>query len=835
MAAAESRAPQICCVMLPEIETVGYLTAVLLALSKLQTEFPALLSEYARRGITVGQRVRVLPSGHVYRYAGVLPGYNESFKLEVVDASDKAWKTFAVSEILRLEPTERALPKGKGNTTLGTFELVDLDRLIGIHSGGNTSLFTNHVLYLSSRSDAQDLAASIVLARTGASGTHGVTGEVVPWGHITADGIVERDDRYQRGGEPLIAVTHSPDHLAEACERVPPFSKLVIVNEADKIARNLQAYDRIVQKQNLLIIASHRSTDAVELLAARGCRVWRLSPSDILHGESPSEHRTDGGAVSRLFRAVTNWKSLALVSVSCEDAVLDTVARQLELAASCLDPAGARDETKRIIGRLFSLLCSVGELFGDVDEATALEAETRLEAVARAIEQEAVWVPREVTLALREARAALRSAYRVGAGSVGGGKILALRGLITRLENEGLNRILVATRTAEAVSRVASVLSRRCSAAVVVWPLAQVDQFEEADAVILTAWPNSRRLSDVVGRYLAPSVYLIGYRFESAWFAGFKRQHSAAMRRGGIEPAMKSALTGLPSELFAPIERRVPADANTASPDTEVSGVVRIEDLLLRQRKGAAVSESGRDDLRPARYVGFFGTGYAYLSEWQNVPVVTALVQSRSEGRGRINLRTVNTLAIGDYVVFRGGAESNIIRSAAEQMTGKEQYTRLREVADAWRRSLWRLGLDHELRLADPPTIRSALQRWGLDVGLQTVRHWLYDETHIGPEKEEALVTIAKASSDQGLLDQKTKVWDAIRAVRALHMQAGHRLTDQLLQSIQQTPPQVGSRETKIDFAGAPAWIVQVEELGQEYEQTPSSHVNRLLFDADSF
>src|SRR2546425_8297649 len=283
LSAAESDTPQVCCILLPETESIGYLTAILLALSRLRTEFPALLQEYATRGLEYGQRVRVLPTGHVYRYEGLWPDSTDFFELRVLDASDRARRTFPVREILRLEPTERTLPKGKGATDLGRFELSALDRLVVFHAGGTTSLFKNHVLYLSARVEFEELASTLHLAHKADSKAEGGDPAVatIPWGHISADGRIEREDRYQRSGEPLIAITHAADHLAESCEILPRFSRYVIVNEAEKLARNLQAYDRIAGSQRLLIIASHRGTDAIGPLAERGCRVWRLSAAEV--------------------------------------------------------------------------------------------------------------------------------------------------------------------------------------------------------------------------------------------------------------------------------------------------------------------------------------------------------------------------------------------------------------------------------------------------------------------------------------------------------------------------------------------------------------------------
>ena len=151
LAATESREKHYCCLLLPKTDGAAFSIAILLALSKLKEEFPALLANYAQTSFHRGEKVRVLPTKHVYEYIGLWPEHEHLFQLKVLDSSDIG--SFPVSEILRLEPTTRVRPKGKLNIKLGKFELCSLDHLINISTGGNRSFFKNHVLYLGSKNE----------------------------------------------------------------------------------------------------------------------------------------------------------------------------------------------------------------------------------------------------------------------------------------------------------------------------------------------------------------------------------------------------------------------------------------------------------------------------------------------------------------------------------------------------------------------------------------------------------------------------------------------------------------------------------------------------------
>ena len=128
LSAATKRDPGACCFVLDKTRGTTAVAAVLLALVRLQDDFPELVKNYARTALRKGQRVKVKPNDFVYEYDGLWEEFPHLFRLKVLDEETK--RSFPITEVLRLEPTDRVRPKGRGKSDLGTFERSRLDELL---------------------------------------------------------------------------------------------------------------------------------------------------------------------------------------------------------------------------------------------------------------------------------------------------------------------------------------------------------------------------------------------------------------------------------------------------------------------------------------------------------------------------------------------------------------------------------------------------------------------------------------------------------------------------------------------------------------------------------
>ena len=125
------------CAVLPCRERIAAFTAVLAALSAAKNHFPALHMKYIQKGFQEGERVRVLPSGHVFEFGGFFrEKYGDFFRLRFVDSKDGSARSFPIKDAVLLEKTNRKTPKGTGQSQLGSYIASPIDEIINIESGG---------------------------------------------------------------------------------------------------------------------------------------------------------------------------------------------------------------------------------------------------------------------------------------------------------------------------------------------------------------------------------------------------------------------------------------------------------------------------------------------------------------------------------------------------------------------------------------------------------------------------------------------------------------------------------------------------------------------------
>jgi len=372
LAAATNPNPGASCFVLEKTSGTASIAAILTAFSRLKADFPKLVEEYARRAFARGQRVRVRPSDFVYEYEGLWHDFPGFFRLRIL--GEDARRGFPLVDVLRLEPTDRVRPKGTGACNLGEFASSPLDQLLDLSSCGNNSVISNGVLCHMPRTQFARIIDSVIIAPRQATKFTRLS-RFLSWGSIGFDGTLRPNDPYQTAGEPLIAVSGVPEDIARVCKEAPATSKIVFADGSQRFARDLQAYDDVVAKQKLVILASPSDADDLELLRERGCTIWRMSAGELLLGENSPQRRPRASLLGATVRAADIRRRTKIISIDCDDASFESVAGALERVASSLDGREEVIGLEEAIARLFSLLFECSEsCFGAPDGAlTSLE------------------------------------------------------------------------------------------------------------------------------------------------------------------------------------------------------------------------------------------------------------------------------------------------------------------------------------------------------------------------------------------------------------------------------------------------------------------------------
>lgn len=811
-----------CCLVLPESESVTPMAAVALALICLRRDFDKFAYTYAEHGLKVGTRVRVNPSGHVYLYDGIFTDLPYSrgrhlFKLRVLDTSDA--RSLPIDQVLRLEPTALQRPKGKVTTKLGSPELSNLDKLLGLRSGGNDSLYKNRILLLSSLSGFKQFLNTVEISRheNADESQRSRLSTILPWGTIKEDGDLIHADPGLVCGEPILAVTHSIYYLKAACARIrekraiPP---IIIVDGSHHLIRNLQAFDEVTKSNRMLIVDDESNQQDLAHLEARDCLVWRVLPEEVLLGQNNQK----SFLFKRAFQAAETSRDLKIDAQPCIDEHLESIADGLIQASKLLQRHDGLEETKRCLKHLFGLLFRASDRLTPLTESEQTTLLADLNGLKQKLREQAIWAPSDVMKTLKNVCEQLRKVFN--SDCLGSKKRDVLLCFLneTKVDHSG---VIIVTRDQQGAVPVRGWL-RDQGFHITVTSDRYFPEEKSFEHIILVSWLNTDRFRRLVKRFAAPHITLLAYPFEREWIRQFKVRFDRERSLGNLGRKQKSAVLNVPEEALQ-YKHITEGDQETSeiiSP--EISSVFAIEKSFINRRKRLPSQSYHSDDTVEAHYVGFVGSTFSYLTAGHALPVVTHLVRESDIDRRDIPQRTIQDLRIGDFVLFRDGSDHDVIQLFAEDLMGSERYAKAWALATSWREPLLSCGeTSHE--------IYRHLKHAGLERHYVTVRNWLYNEHLIGPKESGDLKIIETVA---GTFPHSWEViWEAIETIRGCHTSAGFEISKWLLSEISDQLDSIADDEICLDLDFGRLWIVEIEEISVEKEKVPLSQANRLLWD----
>ena len=811
LAAAKKGQPGACCFVLDKTPGTAPLAAVLLALARLQEDFPSLAENYARTALTLGQHVKVNPSDYVYEYEGIWEGQPSLFRLRVLDKPE--WRSFPVVDVLRLEPTDRKRPKGTLVSNLGVFEHSSLDELLGITTYGNDSMIRNVALLYMAQARFAGIAEMVSLAPSHSDRSDRLS-EFLPWGAIGPRGEIKTGDSYQVIGEPLIAVSRVPQDIADAATSAPRLSKVVLVDGARSIVSDLQAFDDIADRHRVVILASHDETDEIQLLRDRECPIWYLSPAEIMIGEDYAEERSRKSLVGRTVRVADIRERCNVVSIDCQNDDLQAAAAAMERVAATLDGTDERSETDELLARLYGVLLEISECCFGVGE----EMKSDLRQAREALIRNQMWMTSDAIREFMSVLDRLENAVYNETGMTEKADLLVSGLSVAR------GRWAIASRSTRSTECLREGLVALVDDPQVL-PIQAIRPEDEWDGIILMAWPGRRRFTRLRNLAVARDIQVLTYPFERIWLSSHQTRERTLMSANRMEVEDRARLLGVESNLLPTLKStKPPAPDDYATPDQPM---LDFERRFSRRRSSRPSSAVGGDDVRRARLVEFYGGCYILLTEWSELHVLNELMGGSRADTSRLRTVTAADLSVEDFVLFRAGGGKEFIRLLAEDALGIEEYERVRAIAERWKLSLRRLG-------DTPAIVQRRLERHGLQRTLPTIAGWMGNPDLIGPGYEDDIEVIGRAAGDSELLETLSSVSDAISRIRGAHIGAGSHLTQLILSEVHGRLSQLDDQPVLLDLGYGQAWVVQVEAIDSRQREYPAEQINRLLWTDDS-
>lgn len=812
------------CFVFPRRGDVARIAVVLHALHRLIKKQKQLTYTYGESKFSKGDIVRIHPNRHVFRYGGFDDDWLDYIWLETMDGMGRRRES-AVNILPRLEKTTLNRPIGRLDSLIRSPAPAPLDALIGVSMFGNQSLIQNEIVTLDSHGGFTDFAESVVLQPNPPCTDMPLLKDLLPFGDLTQPTTsqpswLKKWDERNSTGEPLIAVTHSAELLANYCIDAQARSKVVVVNGLSRL-RNLQAYDDVAQMQRLVLFADHDDEEMIEVLGKRGCRFWFLSGPELL-AVTNGPHSGILGSVSRWAR---NYDKLSVDDGACENAQLDTACLCIEKLRSVVIETDDGPLT-RLVSRAWKMFGDARNAFHELTSNEQKIAIAELDSFGTDIQRARAWISPETVHMLQNVADAIAECYKPGS-RLGVSKGAVLYQTLAQSLQAG-NKVALLARNENKVGELRQWLYQHSlSTEPQVYSPRTLPNDEAFDHVICVSWPGGDAMKQVVSKLAAPRITVIGYPCERHWL----RQCQPRFQQRPQAPS----LTGKEKAVFiAGKEEIKPAwldeqeQQGVLTPTAPPADIWNFERQLRAARIGLAARPTDAMETVLASYVRFAGDSYAFLTESHKLPVATDLVSGIVRPNQKLPERNILEIKPGDFVVFPESGEREFVQMVADKGIGPTA-PQLRKLARKWKDALQKSGLT-------PEQFQSQARSFNRRRHPSTIRYWFADSSQIGPREKDDLVLIALVTGDECLEAEIDDVRLAIERLWSAHLSAGMRLRDALLQRLPRVMGQVEENGTKVDLDElGSAWVVQVDSVAPHTEPRGRSEVNRLLWEQSSY
>ena len=789
-----------------------------------------------------GQKL-LLDGKYVVEYVKEEELYGTQFFWMKMSAKSKAGqkpentiRTFPVSDRLRFQPTDTRRP-------LTPIENIDsqpsdhpLDRLLDIGSFGNRFIFANEVVLVSRLNKVRQFTEKTHIVNPASPEQSISLRDLFQWGGITVEGELEQWGHQQIDAEPVIGVAPDLITLREYLFNRQSSDVLIILDGNLPFANDLPALDEILsERYPILALMENRHLDGLQQLEEREFKTWVWSEQDLQQFENVESIDVSNQQLPfrHFHRTIQNYNARQIEETICNHSGLDSAAEKLQTFSK---QCHSDDPELRIIERRFyycllnlSRLLRPFEVEDDVSRDKILKD---LEQIQSDVAGKVTWLGQDAVDTAYEFVDKIKALVE-NPNSISD-KITELEKVLQNKTQKNRSAIVLADAFELPITERywQDIVPKRKQKGIHFVTPSDLDFEQDYDHLIVCGWLGTERMRKLIDSCIAPSITVVMYPFEQAWFHSAEskwRRQKEKLRRAELTQRQKANILHTQPENLSDIRKFKEEKPPDESPETDFD----IADFELRLRTYRrelyrTLSDPGETKTE-ARFVDFAQDMYAYLRPNHKVPVVTDFIAGHADESAEIPFRDVSQLKVGDYVIFREGSDSDLLRDLADRGLARAGKGEHRKIAGLWKRALMQFVLEH------PDGFEGALiELW--DEGLKpteiTIRSWLNDEHRIGPRNEQDIEIIARVSGNQELQERLDYVRRAIKEVRGAHLQAASFLAQKLMAQLPSFFQQrFGESHTiEIEDIGH-AFVVCVEYIDEELIPVPLTEVNCLCKD----
>lgn len=616
LAVMESPPDKPVCFVFPRRGDVARVTAILHALFKFKQNHQNFAEILATQNLQLGQTVQIYPSGEVFVYEGSRDDDPNHFWLSELDLSrpKNGYRTrfpvkmrFPLWAIQRLTPTTKKRPKGDIRKRAGEISQPPkspIDCLLNTVSFGNFNSDLNEVLLL----DSKDGFGKFL--KTAALQSHALTSGVpslenlAPFGELSDSSEqlhLKKWDERNPIGEPIVAITHSSDLLANYCVDIPKRSKLIVINGLSRL-KHRQTYDDMAQSQKVVLFASMDEEEMIEALgqAPIPCQFWWLSTTEINTGFGISTRSNSSGLLTNITRWANNCEQMNIDPILCDNQQLEAVCVHLEKLRFHLTD-GRDTPLEKLTKRAWDMVNAAAAL---VRPLTTLEQEkfsSRIRDLRDELKKNSVWLKPESEKILCDIFNGIE-AIILPEVKLGCNKGEELRRTIRRTQAERLKCALLVRNETQA-KELKYWLHQHGIGDLGVYSFLALPKESFFDRLICTSWPSWHSLKKVVDALVTPHIDILAYPFEGRWLNQCKKRLKLRPNVPTVTSVEKSKLIACDKNFFMQLEKNATEVVSPSIVSAEVeTDIWNFEQRLRAVRKGLAASPTEADETIPARY-----------------------------------------------------------------------------------------------------------------------------------------------------------------------------------------------------------------------------------------
>jgi len=786
-------------VFLDKDSSTTSLLVFLYCVNHLSKRFPKYMKEFAEKNWQLGDRVKVLPGNHVFEYAGILERDTSFLWLKLLDKDDR--RTLPIKEIARLEKTESKRPKGTFKTPFPDQDRSPQDIVLGpdVATYGNLDIFPNICFVLGKASNLKNSFNNIEV-REKHFPTTMLLSEVYPFGSLNSYGEIISSDINQTEQSPIVALSASYDNIFVSADRNEQQIRTIFYDGFERI-KEFPDYPLPDNSRELLIL-DRKDLEDHKQITDRGYELRLISDQELMRNNENNEILLHS-IFSRPYRSARNRSELVIEFIEVESKTMDTLFESMMDLADEIDRSAGDEKVDQLFLSLIGLFYDLSEICFFIpnhliDKLVFIENSLKILILNQSLSTSFSKTITSFKKVLQE--------YK---------DTISPKGRFIKEKKKELDSIYDQGWKILSRNEVAN------SADLTNQQFVTLDPDNVFEKAIIVGWPNKRRFEKFWNSFSCREMTFLTYSYEKDLFLNFFFQQETILKRISNKHNLNSSNKFL-SEILDEYRNKASQKHSSRVTTKEQSEriIERIESRL-EKKSSLVTSEDLLDQKNVSCRLTYFSEGeaYAWITESHNFYVLDSLLLERNNN---LNIPTckLTDLEKGNFVLFRQKGEKEVLSLLAEEIIGKDKYDQLIQISQLWRDAL--------LSFSSTRAAFQSLKDSGIERTYQTVSNWMKENSIICPEKKSDLKIINSSISEEYKFDVDS-CFRAAETIRSLHISAGNKLTQNLIDELKRSSLNLNSGLNKVKLSFGTIWIAELEEINPEVRYRHASEVNSLI------